>query len=193
MHPPLEPFFLFSISKILHWKKKLVQKGPEHTRHVLRQAWKENKVHPSRKTANKEWNFCFLPKFEHFSPSKYPTSNNGEPCPTSKSPHFYASWTCLASKLVNPLHPWAKHKNPKKHNIILHNSLAIRQCKRKWLEDSPALLHKQHLSTTSRRFLKLSLVKILPNTIVLTKKLILEGTSELHTVFHRKGIWEGDL
>ena len=82
-------------------------------------------------------------------------------CPKAPGQHVIKSWTVLG----------ITHGAPNRSKIVSHNCFAIEQCRKRWSEDSPAALHIQHQSTnTTRRFLKLSLVRILPKTAVQTKK-----------------------
>ena len=82
------------------------------------------------------------------------------------------------------------HIVPKRIKTIDHNSQAIGQCKSKWLPVSPLNLHMQHQSIMiSCLFLRLSIVRILPNAAVQTKKATLEGAFAFHTHFQGKLPW----
>ena len=81
--------------------------------------------------------------------------------------------------------------------IKYHNSLAIGQCRRRWLIDSPSLVHIQHRSsTTSWCFQRLLVVKTFSNDVVQRKKAILSMDFWLpHTLPREKLVsrWKENL
>ena len=88
--------------------------------------------------------FQFVRKYEHSSPAKYPTTKQWE---TMFQITLFLCFLNLPSHLAgSSTTSWGITQDILKSiNTIPHNnSLAIRQCKSKWLIVSPTLLHILH-------------------------------------------------